>query len=529
MAENIPEIEHYYPLERIAFIASKLDTNGYTVELLNNFKEFYDNLEVKFPDVNNFRKNGKFMGKNGKSNVWRRKSRFKRKDIEKFLTNSYIKQLPENNIEKIRRIIITNLNKLNEKKFTIIVKEFIDQLEGLMYHESYEILNQEILNKIHTDTYFISLYAKLVKELIINKKWQKKMFNIINNKEGQYYYSLNRMIQKEDEEYYGPFDSMEEAMEDAMETHNYKISFCSFLETNFRDRNRYKKDIIDSEDNFELNIFSKNRYNNFLKFFYSTFESGIFNEKIVHHILLQLLQTEEIEQFIFIFDILNKSSYKLDKQNLKFYEDKIIGIMHHLRLSAKTKFKLQEYFKIEIKHSNSFDILASLSSNENTADNDVPSKTIGVVDRNMNCIITEYPLNQDYENVKKMFVKIIDYTNFYNTIIQEILDVNDVKCQYLIELMGKLWDDYGKFGEEFEKFLLKKLMNDYNNLEVDYPNCGKIFLELITSWMKKNNIDSCSENFINKLKENHSDDDDEMYSIELFNKRITCSLCNLLA
>jgi hypothetical protein len=337
------------------------------------------------------------------------------------------------------------------------------------------------------------------------------------------------MIQKEDEEYYGPFDSMEEAMEDAMETHNYKISFCSFLETNFRDRNRYKKDIIDSEDNFELNIFSKNRYNNFLKFFYSTFESGIFNEKIVHHILLQLLQTEEIEQFIFIFDILNKSSYKLDKQNLKFYEDKIIGIMHHLRLSAKTKFKLQEYFKIEIKHSNSFDILASLSSNENTADNDVPSKTIGVVDRNMNCIITEYPLNQDYENVKKMFVKIIDYTNFYNTIIQEILDVNDVKCQYLIELMGKLWDDYGKFGEEFEKFLLKKLMNDYNNLEVDYPNCGKIFLELITSWMKKNNIDSCSENFINKLKENHSDDDDEMYSIELFNKRITCSLCNLLA
>ena len=169
MAENIPEIEHYYPLERIAFIASKLEEDKNTVELLNNFKEFYDNLEVKFPDVNNFRKNGRFMGKHIKQNSWRRKSRFKRKDIEKFLTNSYIKQIPENNIEKIRRIIITNLNKLNEKKFTIIVKEFIDQLEGLMYYESYEILNQEISNKIHTDTYFITLYAKLVKELIINK------------------------------------------------------------------------------------------------------------------------------------------------------------------------------------------------------------------------------------------------------------------------------------------------------------------------------------------------------------------------
>ena len=61
MAENIPEIEHYYPLERIAFIASKLEGDDNTVELLNNFKEFYDNLEVKFPDVNNFRKNGRFM------------------------------------------------------------------------------------------------------------------------------------------------------------------------------------------------------------------------------------------------------------------------------------------------------------------------------------------------------------------------------------------------------------------------------------------------------------------------------------
>ena len=56
MAENIPEIEHYYPLERIAFIASKLEDDAYTAELLNNFKEYYDNLEVKCPDVNNFRK-----------------------------------------------------------------------------------------------------------------------------------------------------------------------------------------------------------------------------------------------------------------------------------------------------------------------------------------------------------------------------------------------------------------------------------------------------------------------------------------
>lgn len=529
MAENIPEIEHYYPLERIAFIASKLEGEGNTVELLNNFKEFYDNLEIKFPDVNNFRKNGRFMGKHMKQNAWRRKTRFKRKDIEKFLTNSYIKQIPENNIERIRRIIITNLNKLNEKKFTIIVKEFIDQLEGLMYYESYEILNQEISNKIYTDTYFIGLYAKLVKELIINKKWQKKMFNIVNNKEGQYYYSLNRMVQKEDEEYYGPFDSTEEAMDDAMESHNYRLSFCTYLEDNFKNRSTYQQEIENSEENFEMNIFSKNRYNNFLKFLFSTFENGIFNEKVVHHILLQLLATREIEQFIFLYDVINKTiAHKLDKTNIQFYEDKIIALIPQLRLTAKTKFKLQEYFKIEIKTSNPFDVLSSLSSNENTDDKDSP-KIVQEVDRNMNCIISEYPVNQDYDNVKKMFTKVSNYTSFYNAIIQEILDVNDTKREFLIDLLNKLWNDFGKFGEEFEDFLIQKLMTDFSNLESDYPNCRKIFHELILMWINVNSMESSGINgFIKKLSGHQSEDDDEMYSIEQFNEKITQPICSLL-
>jgi hypothetical protein len=529
MAENIPEIEHYYPLERIAFIASKLEEDKNTVELLNNFKEFYDNLEVKFPDMNNFRKNGRFMGKHVKQNSWKRRSRFKRKDIEKFLTNSYVKQIPENNIERIKRIIITNLNKLNEKKFTIIVKEFIDQLEGLMYYESYEILNQEIFNKIHTDTYFISLYAKLVKELIINKKWQKKMFNIVNNKDGQYYYSLNRMIPKDDDEYYGPFESSEEALDDAMESHNYRISFCVFLQNNFKNRFVYQQEIENSEDNFEMNIYSKNRYNNFLKFLFSTYENGIFNEKVIHHILLQLLSTREIEQFIFIFDIINKSAtHKLDKINIQFYENKIITLLSQLKVTAKTKYKLQEYFKIDIKTSNPFDVLNSLSSNENTEDKDFSQNT-KETDRNMNCIISEYPVNQNYDNVKKMFSKITNYLLFYNTIIQEILDVNDTKREYLIELLSKLWYDFGKFSEEFEIFIIKKLVNDFSNLEIDYPNCRKIFFKLIMDWIEVNTMESPSINiFIKKLINLQSEDEDEMYSIEQFNEKITQSISSLL-
>jgi hypothetical protein len=355
------------------------------------------------------------------------------------------------------------------------------------------------------------------------------MFNVVNNKDGQYYYSLNRMVQKDDEEYFGPFDSTEEAIEDAMESHNYKLSFCTFLEDNFKNRSAYQQEIDNSEDNFEMNIYSKNRYNNFLKFLFSTFENGIFNEKVIHHILLQLLLTREIEQFIFLFDIINKSTaHKLDKTNIQFYENKIITLLPQLRLTAKTKFKLQEYFKIEVKTSNSFDLLASLSSNENTEEKESP-KTTKEVDRNMNCIISEYPVNQDYENVKKMFAKVSNYSTFYNAIIQEILDVNDTKRDYLIDLLNKLWNDYGKFGEEFEGFIVKKIMSDFSNLESDYPNFRKIFHDLILMWIEANSLDSNGINiFIKKLTDLKSDDDDEMYSIEQFNEKITQPICSQL-
>ena len=68
-------------------------------------------------------------------------------------------------------------------------------------------------------------------------------------------------------------------------------------------------------------------------------------------------------------------------------------------------------------------------------------------------------------------------------------------------------------------------MNDYNNLEMDYPNCSKIFSGLILNWMKINSTEGGNiDIFLNKLKETRSDDDDEMYSIEQFNEKVTCSL-----
>ena len=95
----------------------------------------------------------------------------------------------------------------------------------------------------------------------------------------------------------------------------------------------------------------------------------------------------------------------------------------------------------------------------------------------MNCIISEYPVNQNYDNVKKMFSKITNYLLFYNIIIQEILDVNDTKREQLNEHLSKLWYDFGKFSEEVEIFIIKNLENDFSNLEIYYPIFRNIFFD----------------------------------------------------
>ena len=87
---EIPEVEYIYPLERIALISSKLV--GHILPLLNGFKEYYEALEVKPVDITTFKKNnyGKYGGINknrSQSNFWKRKNRFRGKDIEKFITN----------------------------------------------------------------------------------------------------------------------------------------------------------------------------------------------------------------------------------------------------------------------------------------------------------------------------------------------------------------------------------------------------------------------------------------------------------
>ena len=518
------EVEHIYPLERISLISSKLQ--GFVVPLLNGFKDFYETLEVKPIDISTFKKNnyGKFGKNRSQSNFWKRKNRFRGRDIEKFITNAYVKQLPQNDEEKIRKIIISHLNKLNEKKFTIIVKEFIDNLEEQMFFETFEIMNNEILNKVYNENHYIYLYSKLVKELIINKKWQKKMFNIISgtNNEKEYYWSLNKLGHSHnDNEYVGPFENEQEALEDAMEHHNYKISFCSFMENKFEDRYLFQEEIRKSAESFDLNIYAKNKYNNFLKFIFTSVEQGIFKIDLLHHSLIKLIFTKELEQFVFFYELLSlNTKYKLNLDSHNFYEKKLNDIINQVNISPKIKFKLQELFKIKFSSSNIFDVLAVLDSPEKS--DNIPNTS--PVDRDIECIISEYPINHDYDSVKDIFKSftIDKYELFTSSIILAILESRDVDSKKLVILLNKILDDFEEYCRYFGDFIENNLINLYSEYEMDFPKSKELFIELINYWLKKELVNS--DNFIQKLKNKNSDNEDEQFNIELFNDNIVVML-----
>ena len=507
MSMEFPDIEFYYPLERISLISSKL--GEYKVELLNNFLEFYEALEIKVPDVNSFRRNNR--NQRNFKNGWRRKNRYKVKDIEKFLVNSYKRQLPDNDDEKIRRLIISHLNKLNAKKFTIIVKEFIDTLEEQKFSETYDLLNREIMEKVMSDSHYGFLYARLVRELIINKKWQKMMLNIIENESGQFYWSLN-VLDDANSEFVGPFTSREEALEDGMSNHSYKSIFCNFLEDEFKGRRKFLEEIERTVDEFDINLYAKSKYNNFLKFILSCVEIKIFNVNVLHHVLLQLINNGELEQFVYLFEVMQNSKLKVKNPNVLFYQEEINKNLKTTSISPKTKYKLLEFFSLDIVNANPFDALAvATSSQENT--DDIVNEDRSDEDREIGCIISEYPLTHDYGEVKRQFEKIKDYVSFYNRLIENILEGKNEDI--LVDMVKKLWEDNSEFANSFVGYIEEHLIELYSEYKIDYPNCTNLFITMI-----RNNIGIVGNEFIEKLVGKTSEDEDESYNIDLFNRNI---------
>ena len=245
------KIDYYYPLEKILSI--KNDTLITKYNELDTFLKSYNYIVVKTPDS--------YTKKQYNKNSWRKKVKYNAKDFEKYFKNKWTPNLPKNDEDKMRKLVLTHLNKLNEKKFTIITKEFIDSLENITYIESYPIVISEIIKKIHSDKKYLKIYAKLIRELSINKKWQQNIISLSNTNEG-IFWTVNSLKKDNNNNFYGPFDSNEDAYIDALKQYSFENEFIKEFNNLFLNINKFIIEINKHIDNFELLAYSRNRYLN---------------------------------------------------------------------------------------------------------------------------------------------------------------------------------------------------------------------------------------------------------------------------
>jgi len=484
------QISHYYPLERIEVLSKKF--SGLKEDSIRDFIEFYEKIVVKLPE-NNFTK------KNTSVPSWRKKHKCNSRDMSKYLKNAWKPSVPANDEEKIKREIISHLNKLNEKKFTIITKEFIDSLEKAFYVDTYNLLIDELFKKFDSDKKYLRIYAKLIYELSVNKKWQKNMFSITSN-EKDFYWTENNLsdlsetVDKSEKSYFGPFDSKIDALNDAVSKNNFETRFIKRLEIRFRQRDVYYYQIInDSRSDFELYNFSKNKFINFLEIIFNLYNIQYIHEGIILHCLIQLLNSyeetkydESLEGFIHLYKLYKRNgSYSITHKNHTYFNNLIQKLNEEHTICIRLKFFLSSLFDIEIGEISSA-VIESMNITE-VSNTSIVEEEEKIIMENITCVVEEFSSHQCYEGCKDLLSEIPSTYDdkLVESCIQKLITSNQNNTPMCLKLLQLLLEKRKNCNKEINSVIFD-ILKDYSELKIDYPII-KSNLKLLFDFIKTTN------------------------------------------
>lgn len=204
----------------------------------------------------------------------------------------------KNDIDKIKEIIKSNLNKISKDNFNIISKKLILDIKKFEKKFILDIIVDEIYAKTVFDIKFQHIYLETIKNIWSDKSFYKNLVNI--KKQGnQFYWSI-----KEDNNSngqvitYGPFISLKFVENDIYKNLSLKKNFINKLQREFKMRDEYMKllddeTIIDNERfKVQRNIFGL--YEIIINLFYSN-NLPIF---FINYILHTLFKNKELKYYL---------------------------------------------------------------------------------------------------------------------------------------------------------------------------------------------------------------------------------------
>lgn len=389
----------------------------------------------------------------------------------------------KNDIDKIKEIIKSNLNKISKDNFNIISKKLILDIKKFEKKFILDIIVDEIYAKTVFDIKFQHIYLETIKNIWSDKSFYKNLVNI--KKQGNQFYWSIKEDNNSNEPYgtYGPFNSLKLVENDIYKNLSLKNNFINKLQSEFKMRECYIKllddeTIIDNERfKVQRNIFGFYEiiinlfYSNNLPIFFINYilytlfknkESTYYLESI--HSILNLLVNNKL------FNNLSSKQKGIRKHNIENY---LLSIKSLDKNNYNTRIKfiildIEEYlnkFSSIFNYKNNSNNIINKFNNNKTNDINFEKEIKDNLLKNNYKKITFLLKNNIYiieDNLLTLFDFLFEYQDKLNTVTNIVSYLLDKKILKM-SILNKIYEE---------------INNNLDDLELDISNIRDFFANM---------------------------------------------------
>lgn len=212
-------------------------------------------------------------------------------------SNAWQPYTPSSNGEKIKKIVISNFNKLTADNFDQVSDQLISDLKSIDCSDVLTILGAEVLKKLLFDKGFYKVYVNLCKKIWSLQTWHDKLVTIIED-DGSFYWCENKINVDEDMKINGPYETMEKLRVVSRREINFRkylmnmmyAEFCKMDEYLVKFREAIEKKDDDEEFRFRRKVFSNG------EFMAELYKYGYVDEKIMNIYFTNLLMMKDFKE-----------------------------------------------------------------------------------------------------------------------------------------------------------------------------------------------------------------------------------------
>ena len=402
------------------------------------------------------------------------------------------------------------MNKITEDNYKEISTQFINELLLISSNDKlFDILCYEILNKCLHDNKYRYLYINLASKIWLNKDIHLNMIHIDFKNDSYFWNSKNNVA------IYGPFNSNQNALQDAFTKMNFKKHFLNYIQKQYKEKDLDLNNL--SDDDFFL---KKKKVLMLIELISIIYLEKYINFDIINIIIIDLLHLNN--NFKNIVEIEFEALYillKLIKDVKKTYSDlydnklifgEFIDIINKINknndLSKRSSFFIDNILEILNKFIENINKKGNdkANGNDKTNGNDKVNGYDKIVGNDYKKLFLNCLENENYKNLDNNY-KHLNLEDKKYVFLKVLNSVIETKNKDLIHFLSMIHD------KDIIEESIKICINNIEDIMLDVANAHTNLIYII----KYFNIDTKNKELyieqLNKLNDESDSDqcDDE--------------------